>query len=216
MDNQFWLNKWDKQQTGFNLNAPHAALQKLYEQIFNARMGVFLPLCGKSADLKYIADKGSYTLGNELSVIAVKALFAENSLSFSTVSTDKFEIYENSNIQILQGDFFELTASHVARCQGIYDRAALIALPKQMRVDYVAHLKRLFRRAKMLLITLEYCQQEMPGPPFSVDYGEVEQLFSFASVTRLLSDDRLREEPKFAERGLTSLAESAYLIEWSI
>ena len=66
MQAQFWLDKWNNQETGFHLDSAHPLLKKFYSQIFSSEDGVFVPLCGKSSDLAFIADKGSYTLGCEL------------------------------------------------------------------------------------------------------------------------------------------------------
>ena len=41
------------------------------------------------------------------------------------------------NIELLVGDFFALTAADLAGVAGVYDRAALVALPPKMREDYV-------------------------------------------------------------------------------
>ena len=215
MDKQFWLDKWQRQALGFHLLEPHSLLSKFYSTIFNPKQGVFIPLCGKSVDLTFFADKGGYTLGNELSEIAVQAFFTENGLVSQRYLLDGMVAYDSENLRLLQGDYFSLKCMHLAGCQTIYDRAALIALPTTMHTEYVAHLKRLLPHAKMLLITLEYEQAHMSGPPFSVEQNEVKALFSFAKVKKLASCDILANEKKFADRGLRELQECAYQIEWS-
>jgi thiopurine S-methyltransferase len=65
----------------------------------------------------------------------------------------------------------------------------------------------------MLLVTLEYPQDEMEGPPFSVPREEVERLYGrYGKVRALARDSTLEREPHFAERGLTALHECAYLV----
>ena len=65
---------------------------------------------------------------------------------------------------------------------------------------------------KLLLITLEYNQNEMSGPPYSFSFSEVKNLFSgFADVelleTRDITDKRLRE------KGLSQMLERVILIK---
>ncbi len=75
--------------------------------------------------------------------------------------------------------------------------------------DHIAALLR--PRPQMLLITLEYPQEQMPGPPFSVPRDEVERLYS-----RQFPDPGARpaghpgERGAAASRGLTALYEVCY------
>jgi thiopurine S-methyltransferase len=65
----------------------------------------------------------------------------------------------------------------------------------------------------MLLITLDYHQSEMKGPPFSVTAAEVETLFAAEwALEDLETRDILVDEPRFRERGLSRLAEQVYLL----
>jgi thiopurine S-methyltransferase len=61
----------------------------------------------------------------------------------------------------------------------VFDRAALIALPPDLRQRYVAELyAALPSNCQGLLITLEYPQQDRDGPPFSVHEDEVRARYS--------------------------------------
>jgi thiopurine S-methyltransferase len=65
----------------------------------------------------------------------------------------------------------------------------------------------------MLLVTLEYPQEQMQGPPFSVSPAEVERLYGPLGEVRLLRrDDVLSENRRLAERGVTALHECAFLV----
>lgn len=214
MEPDFWLNRWKKQEIGFHLSAPHPLLQKFYSDVFSQENGVFVPLCGKSTDLKFLADNNCQVLGCELSELAINDFFVENQLPFESEKIEDFTIYTSAGYKILQGDFFNLTREQIKNTQTIYDRAALIALPPAMRNDYVAHLQQLFATADMLLITLDYPPQEMDGPPFSVDKNAVNNLFSFAKVETVYEKNILDDEPSFKEKGLTQINQSAHIIRW--
>lgn len=214
MEADFWLERWSKQEIGFHLAVEHPLLKKFYSKLFSAKANIFVPLCGKSCDLKFFIDKGHPVLGCELSSQAICDFFQENNLAASKLIKTNFEVYQSNEIDLLVGDYFNLAELDVANFSNIYDRAALIALPKAMRKKYVAHLQHIFPTANMMLIILEYPQSEMNGPPFSVDNNEVLDLFSFASVEQIYSKNILSKEPRFQKKGLSFLNEMVYHIQW--
>jgi len=174
---------------------------------------VFVPLCGKSRDMIWLAAQGHRVLGVELSPIAVRDFFSEHELSPATERIGDFERWSAGEIVLLCGDFFHLTADQLSEIGAIYDRAALIALPPEMRVRYASHLQRVLPALPTLLVTMEYPQAEMAGPPFSVEETEVRSLFGARhQIERLLDEDTLAAEPRFRERGLTRLREKVFAL----
>jgi thiopurine S-methyltransferase len=110
--------------------------------------------------------------------------------------------------------FFALEPKHTADVAAVYDRAALIALPRELRRHYVEHLRSLLApNVPMLLLTFEYPSHEIDGPLFSVNETEVRALYvGQRKVRRLECTDRLADETKLANRGLTRLVEHAFLL----
>lgn len=226
MDNQFWHNKWQKQELGFHLDTAHPLLKKYYQSIFPSTQNnpinesVFVPLCGKTLDMRYFLSKGQSVLGCELSEIAAREFFVEeeNNGQLTISKKNNFSIYSapinQCESKILVSDYFDLSVEDTRSCNSIYDRAALVALPNDLRAKYVKHLRFLLPCAKMLLITLDYDQQQMSGPPFSVEQNEVEELFSFAKIKRLKRSNIIEDEPHFKSKGLTHFYQTAYQIEW--
>jgi thiopurine S-methyltransferase len=96
----------------------------------------------------------------------------------------------------------------------VYDRASLVALSPDIRAHYTFHLLSILPPGtQILLITFDYPQQEMPGPPFAVSPGEVEALYRGRAEIRLLAQlDVLEQNPRFRERGLSRLQESIFLL----
>ena len=94
----------------------------------------------------------------------------------------------------------------------MYDRGALVALPPDMRIEYVSSLyAMLTSTVQILLIAFDYPQHEMPGPPFSVQTDEVESLYNYwCDIELLTSDDALESEAHFRDRGLSRMAEQTY------
>ena len=214
MEPRFWIDKWKKQETGFHLPSAHPLLQKYFSKVFTNQTSVFLPLCGKTQDLIFCSEQGLTVIGNELSELAIEQFFLANQLTPKTEISQKFVLREAENISIYQGDYFDLEEHIFENNHAIYDRAALVALPVKMRKNYVEKMKQLFPQATMLLITLEYNQQEMTGPPFSVTQEEVNSLFNFAAIDLLYKQNIIDKEPKFEARGLSFFNECAYHIQW--
>ena len=217
MDTGFWHERWETQQIGFHEGQPNALLVEHADCLaLGAGMRVFVPLCGKSVDLRWLRERGAAVLGCELSPVAVKAFFDEQGLAPRHTHSGAFAHWEADDIALLCGNFFDLSAAELAGCQSVYDRAALIALPADMRRQYAARLRELLTTGtRMLLITVEYPQSEMSGPPFSVSMEEVHALFAgHADIRHLASHERLENEPRFKQRGLTRLTEHAFCLVW--
>nr|CAA6820983.1 MAG: Thiopurine S-methyltransferase (EC [uncultured Thiotrichaceae bacterium] len=215
MKANFWHERWDKNQIGFHQADVNSHLQDFWGELGLAGKGkVFVPLCGKSADMLWLRTQGHEVLGIELSAIAIKDFFSENNLEPTVSQSGKFERWECDGIVIYQGDFFDLTIDDLADCSAVFDRAALIALPPEMRSAYVAHLKRILPKScDILLVTMEYDQSVAGGPPFAVMEAEVREYYEGAySVTLLRSIDALDEMPRFRQLGMPSLDEKVFLL----
>jgi thiopurine S-methyltransferase len=168
-----------------------------------------VPLCGKSEDLAFLAGRGHEVVGVELVEDAVRQFFAEHQITPSVDAREGLVRYGAGAITIYAGDFFATTPALVGSIDGIYDRAALIALPPDLRARYVPHVRSLAPAAKReLLITLEYPAGSFDGPPFSVDEAEVRSRFAGAAV--VLVD----EGPDPDDRGGGTWTERCYTIQF--
>lgn len=216
VDHQHWLERWKQNRIGFHESTVNPYLCK-YLPVFSLPPGacIFLPLCGKALDIAWIAEQGYEVLGIELSQIAIEAFFDENGLDYERFDTDRFGIYKSGNISLLLGDFFDLSNDDLGACSLVYDRAALIALSESQRPRYYDHMLSIIPAvSNMLLITLDYDQAEMEGPPFGVRADEIQRYYSDAfSITLLESHDILDERPRWREAGLTALSESVFRLD---
>ncbi len=213
MDPHFWHDKWAQKQIGFHQAEIHRLLVAEWHRVAQGDLaGVFVPLCGKSHDMGWLSEQGHPVVGVELSPVAVAEFFAEATLTPERTQVGALERSEAGGIALFAGDFFALRPSDVAPCRLIYDRAAMVALPPAMRRDYVAHLRRLFPHgARILLVSFDYAQSEMDGPPFAVTEAELRGVYG--TVHELSRQDVLAENPSMRQRGVTRLFEVAYLIE---
>lgn len=213
MDNAFWLERWKRNEIGFHQLEINTHLQEFWGSLdLSAGNRVFVPLCGKSRDMLWLRAQGYRLLGVEISPIAVHDFYIENRLVASFSRDDRFERWETDQLVILTGDFFDLTAKILEDIAGVYDRASLVAFPPERRNRYAIHLQQILPpEAEILLVTMEYPQNEMQGPPFSVHEDEVLALYqTHYRIKRLYHRDILEENPRFKKRGLSYLVEKVY------
>lgn len=215
MNKEFWLERWERKETGFHQDEINPYLRQFWPELHLDQGGeVFVPLCGKSLDMLWLRDQGHSVLGAEISSIAVQAFFRENGFSPNQRIRGKFENYEADGIRILCGDFFDLDKQDLANVNAVYDRASMVALPLEMRERYAHHLASILPPGtRILLIAFDYLQTEMPGPPFAVSVEEVESLYAGQADVRLLAqNDVLKLNPRFQQRGLSRLHENIFLL----
>jgi thiopurine S-methyltransferase len=215
MERDFWLRRWNENQVGFHVKGVNPLLTRFWPEVAQTNSGrVLVPLCGKSEDLRWLAERGHDVVGVELSLLAAKAFAAEQQLVFAETHEPPFTVLRGNRITYYVGDFFDFSRSTESGFSLFYDRAALIALPPEMRPAYATHVASLLEaRAHGLLIALEYDPSEMHGPPFTVPQGEVCRLFSMFECTKLLEFDCLEDEPRFKARGVTWMKEVVYQLK---
>ncbi|MCE1118292.1 MULTISPECIES: thiopurine S-methyltransferase [Pseudomonas] len=211
MEPAFWHKRWADNQIGFHQPQVNPYLQAHWPALgLAAGAQVLVPLCGKSLDLLWLAAQGYRVLGVELSRRAVQDFFVEHGLVAEVSQQGTFEVWRCGEIELWCGDIFALNAEDVAGCTGLYDRAALIALPPDMRERYMELLDALLPKAKGLLVTLDYDQALIDGPPFSVGDEEVRQGFAGWQPLQAEQAQILADSPKFQNAGVPSLVERVY------
>jgi thiopurine S-methyltransferase len=216
MEPDFWLQRWHDNQIGFHQQRPTPLLVEHWPTLGVAPGArVFVPLAGKSLDLLWFATQGHRVLGVELSQLAVEAFFAEHGLAPEVGESRYGRHYRSGPIELICGDAFALDEAALADCAAVLDRAALIALPTDLRRRYAHELyARLPVGCRGLLITLEYPQREKAGPPFSVAEDEVRALYARDwTVERLERRDILAQQPGFIDEGVTALSTAVYRLD---
>ncbi|MGQ0506176.1 MAG: hypothetical protein ACT4TC_12755 [Myxococcaceae bacterium] len=172
---QDWAARWREGRIGFHEGRPNHLLEKHLPALKGAPR-LLVPLCGKAEDLKFLADQGHTVIGVELVEDAVIAFFKEHQLTPTRRERGPLKIHQSGSITLIAGDFFAVTAEDTGPLDGFYDRAALIALPPDLRPRYVKHLRTL-TSGPGLVVTFDYPQEQMNGPPFSVSESEVGEHF---------------------------------------
>ncbi len=191
MDPAFWHSKWQQNHIAFH-EPQGSPLLVAYHTVLTATPSprVLVPLCGKTRDIGYLLSHGCEVVGVELSALAITQLFDELGQSPAITQTATHKRYHIPGLTVIEGDLFALQQSDIGSVTGVYDRAALIALPAAMRRQYAQHVHTLSGGAGQLLISVDYDQAAMPGPPFAVDSEEITALYSPQyTVTQLATED---------------------------
>jgi len=215
MEPQFWQNRWRNGQIGFHQASVDRNLRRHWPELsLGEAHHVFVPLCGKSLDLLWLRDQGHAVLGVELSARALEDFCRENGVPARRRTQGDFDVYEAENLELYRGDFFKLTPSLLGAVDAVYDRAALISWAPELRSAYADHIATIVRPGtQMLLITLEYPQAQMSGPPFCVPRDEVERLYSPRfQIREVARQDILASEERLQSLGVTTLFEVCYYL----
>lgn len=214
MEPAFWQQRWADNQIGFHQAQVNPYLQQYWPQLQLAPGSrVLVPLCGKSLDLVWLAGQGYRVSGVELSRRAVEDFFREHGLEAEVRQCGAFEVWRSGDLELWCGDFFALRSEDIGDCVGLYDRAALIALPVEMRATYMQALSALLPEScRGLVVTLEYDQSLLAGPPFSVGDGELRCGFAGWQVVELEGVQVIGSSPKFVQAGVSSLLERVYRV----
>ncbi len=217
MEQEFWHEAWSKaDQPGWQQNAVNPYLVKHWAAS-GALPGeaVFVPLCGRSLDMQWLRDYGHHIIGIDLSVSALQKFCEQQSIDATCERDGELTVFRAPGWTLYAGDFFKLQKSHIAPTCRVYDRAALIALPPRMRESYAAHLREILPGgSEILIITIDYDQQQMKGPPFSVSNAEVHTHFADAfDIVQLESASGPEQLGSLKKRGLDKLTETCSLLQ---
>jgi len=217
MNTDFWLERWARNEIGFHQRRFNEHLVEYWPMLeVDPRATAFVPLCGKALDLRWLRQhEGHPVLGVEIARNACVEFFAEWGIEPKIESRAPFESFAGQGVKILCGDFFALQPADLTNVGGVFDRAALIALPADMRAAYARKLRELLEpKTRVLLVAPDYSQSEMNGPPFAVGESEIHSLFPGCTIDKRAEVDvtAAPENARFRQRGVTRLIERAFRI----
>lgn len=187
-DHALWKEGWRANHIPFHLTHVHPLLTRFWAQLdLDTTQRVFVPLCGKSLDVMWLHDRGHQVVGVELSPVAVKALFKAAHLSPQRESHGDLARWTQQQLTIFCGDFFAMTEAELLGVQAVYDRAALTALPENLREYYVAHLHAILPAdCQILLLTVEDLDDEDDADDSMCQSSEIAALYSVYFSVELL------------------------------
>jgi thiopurine S-methyltransferase len=179
MDASFWHNRWEKNDIAWHEGKANPLLIQHFSELSLPKgRRIFVPLCGKSLDISWLLSKGYRVAGAELSQRAIEQLFMELGVQPEISTVGGGEQWSVKNLDIFIGDIFAFSRKVLGHVDAVYDRAALVAFPEDMRNRYSLHLTEITNTAPQLLICYEYDQRAMEGPPFSISGEEIRRHYA--------------------------------------
>jgi thiopurine S-methyltransferase len=208
-----WAERWQSGQIAFHQGVPNTLLVEHHARIAGDRR-VYVPLCGKAVDLVWLRDQGHDVSGAELVPLAIQQLFEEQKLLPTTTTRGSFRVHITPRLAILEGDALQVDVDVLGAVDAVYDRAALVALDPPIREAYVESLMRVLRPGgHVLLLTFDYDQSKMAGPPWAVSVDEVHRLFGATCTIELLGSRHEPPGPKLVAAGVDDVVEAVFLLQ---
>jgi len=210
MEAHFWHEKWQNREIAFHEGEPNALMVKHFSALaLKPNSNIFVPLCGKTRDIAWLLKQGFKVTGVELNETAIRELFEELGLEPYIKEVGSLLHYSAPNISIFVGDIFRLNQQHLNAIDATYDRAALVALPEDLRKRYTKHLISISGGAKQLVITFEYDQEQMDGPPFAISHKKIHDYYdSIYDLEKLETKD-----VEGGLKGTVTASENAWLLK---
>lgn len=172
MSKNTWEDCWSVGKTFFHRSAYHPMLVEHIEKLINGRSNlvIFIPLCGKSLDIKYLYDLGHTVVGVEGAKSPIEEFFGEHNLEFtkSDCPSVNGSVYKNGDnrIRIYHGDMFDFNGKDEVKFSGVWDRGSFGAINKTDRPKYVELLTSMVTEdCQYLLNTYDYNPEQFSGPP---------------------------------------------------
>lgn len=215
-DNHLWLEVWQDANSSYQRSVINRFLVMLWPDLLPKETHtVFVPFCGKSQDLLWLANKGYQVLGVELSPVAVEAFFEENKLKATKTQLGRFVSWQSGRITVLCGDYFRLEPNMLTNISSVYDCAALAALAEDLRPLYVAQMRRLLdANVEILLLSIDDDDGSPDNSPRPDIEAEVVALFGAPSSVHLCRQERMAsDDPERSETVGTGSTYKAYRIE---
>lgn len=165
---QFWDNQYQSKSTGWDLGAVSPPLKAYIDQLQNKNLRILIPGCGNTYEAEYLLQQGF----TNVTLIDIAP---------TLVNKLKEKFKDNTNINILLGDFFD----HQGEYDLILEQTFFCALNPSLRTAYRDKMLTLLAPGGKLAGLLFNKVFDKEGPPFGGSKQEYEQLFktSFRFIT---------------------------------
>ncbi|XP_077991305.1 putative thiopurine S-methyltransferase isoform X2 [Glandiceps talaboti] len=179
---------------------------------------IFVPLCGKSIDLIWLAQQGHDVTGVEYSDIACEAFFKENNIEYSAAPAEnlkdgKLYTSKDNKIKIYQCDFFQFSSDVAGQFDAAWDRGAFGAITAEDRKKYSDVLISVMKPDSVcLMTTLQYDTTVMKGPPRHVPLEVIQEYYGERFDIKPVCEHDILDEENWKERGHKYFMETVFSI----
>lgn len=169
LDQSFWNNRWENQQTGWDIGMASPAIITYMAQYTNKDAAILIPGCGNAHEANWLIQNGFTNI--TLIDIAPKA-----------VAQLQQKYAENPSVKIILGDFFE----HKGQYDLMIEQTFFCAIDPQLREKYVLQSSALLKPNGKIIGLLFNTDFAKEGPPFGGNTSEYQALFEkYFSIKKL-------------------------------
>lgn len=215
-----WEYRWSLDQTKFHMPKVHPMLQKHIDKLCQGkiRQRVYVPLCGKTLDMKWLADQGHEVVGNEYVDAGCRQFFEEQNIPYKSepipgVNGVVYSSTDGSSIKIYRCDCFDLNSKVIGTFDCIWDRGGFVALPIKDRQRYASSIIGLMKKDCRYLLDCFLVDNDIfAGPPFNCTDLNVTKCFADrCSIEKIDARDAFT---KWQESwGIKEFIEEVYMIK---
>jgi len=170
-----WNQRWVDKRTGWHRGEVNPTLEKYFPS--SEKPTCFFPLCGKTLDMIWVAQKGCQVRGAEFSQLAIDQFFEENKIANKEENAFIQSTESSFDIALKQGDFFEYPDNQ--KFELIFDRGSMVAVNPKDREKYAQKIKTLLKSdGKVLLSAISRDEEHLKnGPPFHLTVDDVKNAY---------------------------------------
>lgn len=158
-DKQFWEDQYQSGQMGWDIGEVSPPLKDYIDQIKNRHLQILIPGAGNSYEASYLLKNGF----TDITVMDIAP----------TVVKRLKEKFHSSNLQVIEGDFFQ----HFDHYDLVLEQTFFCAFDPSLRKNYALHAYDLLK-PKGKLVGVLFNHQFDFGPPYGGGADEYRKIFA--------------------------------------
>ncbi|GFN97348.1 thiopurine s-methyltransferase [Plakobranchus ocellatus] len=200
-----WKRMWEFDEIDFHNEQVHQTLIEYLDRLgpCGKPANIFVPLCGKSLDVKWLADQGVQTVGLDGVHKALEQFYTEHGLDWEETNVPalggagKLLSSKDGRLKLYCGDITDFTVEVGGCFDAVWDRAAVVALNREDVERYVQIMKGLVRPGGCILLESEEFEAS--------DFDGITDVLLKLPPPHAMFEDEIRRlyEPEFTVKPLS-------------
>jgi len=217
----YWKKKWEEGDTSWHNSKVNRTIENYFDKMVGneKEQRILFPLCGKTMDMKWVADKGHVVVGVEGSEKAAKEFFQDQNLEYKmdaiSMAPNVAHVFSSldEKIRIFVCNFFDFRSTVAGgKFNGVFDRGSVVAINSNERPKYAEMMGDLvLPGGKILTECVEYDPTLFGGPPHVVSEDDLREIYRGNFEVQKLGKEELKG-PCLAKKHVDWLHRCAYLI----
>ncbi len=162
LNDQYWSERYQQQQTGWDTGGITPPLKAYFDQLTDRSLAILIPGCGNSYEALYLQQQGF----SNLTVLDISSVLCQQ-------LRQRLEDTPAPRPRVLHTDFFV----HEGQYDLIVEQTFFCALDPSLRQHYAEHMHALLKPGGWL-VGLLFNRDFEGGPPFGGHEAEYRALFS--------------------------------------